>query len=184
MRSIRLTQPESEPVSVSDMKAHLNITFNDDDELLSGMISAARDFAERYCNRVWAEAEFALLGAAFPAVVRLPYDTLTVSAITYKDTGGAEQSLQTADFVVNTEQRTIRPAPGGAWPSGAYDVRVAITEGQGGSPPMVPDAVIMAIKLLAGDFYANREGSIVGVSYEPNPAVTALLFSHRVDMGV
>lgn len=46
----------SEPVSLEELKDHLNISFsgpddyNDDDNYLSALISSVRDFVERYCG--------------------------------------------------------------------------------------------------------------------------------------
>lgn len=57
----------------------------------------------------------------------------------------------------------------------------------GGSPPQaipVPESIKQAARLLVGDSYSVREGSITGNSYAENPAVRRLLNPHRISWGV
>lgn len=53
-----------------------------------------------------------------------------------------------------------------------------------GSPVAVPMSIHSAILLIIGDLYENREGKIVGVSSEVNPAVVNLLHFYRVGLGI
>lgn len=45
------TQPSAEPVALVDMKNFLRVEFTDDDALITGMIQAAREAVEAFCNR-------------------------------------------------------------------------------------------------------------------------------------
>jgi uncharacterized phage protein (predicted DNA packaging) len=40
-----------EPISLSEAKRHLRVEFDDDDELIQGLIGAAREYAEGFMNR-------------------------------------------------------------------------------------------------------------------------------------
>jgi hypothetical protein len=57
----------------------------------------------------------------------------------------------------------------------------------GGVPPTVvavPASIKQAARLLVGDSYAIREGSITGTIHADNPAVHRLLSPYRVGWGV
>ncbi len=47
----RTTPPASEPISLSDAKAHLRVTINDDDSLITNLITATRMICEEFTTR-------------------------------------------------------------------------------------------------------------------------------------
>jgi uncharacterized phiE125 gp8 family phage protein len=47
-----ISPPASEPVSLSELKAHLRLNDDSEDALLIGFIKAAREFFERYTGRI------------------------------------------------------------------------------------------------------------------------------------
>ena len=49
-----------------------------------------------------------------------------------------------------------------------------------GTETPVPAAVKVAVLLILGDLYANREASVVGATVSANPTVDRLLWPHRV----
>ena len=82
----RTGAPASEPVSLAAMKSHLNVeaSFTDDDELIAGMISAAREDAEDYTGRSLVSQQWVFALDSFPvyrvgdtAPVRANFDTVT-----------------------------------------------------------------------------------------------------------
>jgi len=46
-----ITPPALEPISLADAKTHLRVDLTEDDTLISALISATRDYVERYCRR-------------------------------------------------------------------------------------------------------------------------------------
>ncbi|NLY16640.1 MAG: phage gp6-like head-tail connector protein [Gammaproteobacteria bacterium] len=48
----------------------------------------------------------------------------------------------------------------------------------------VPEDVQLAILLIIGDLYENREGQFVGIAVSENQTVQNLLHFHRVGLGV
>lgn len=46
-----------EPITLSEAKAHLRITYSDEDSYIETLITAARQYAENYQNRVYVERE-------------------------------------------------------------------------------------------------------------------------------
>lgn len=187
----RKSDPAVEPITLARAKEHLRLEpdFTLDDDLIQFYISAARDQAEKYCNRSFALADFALLLARFPSggdAITLPDpDTVNVTAITYVDENGTEQSVSASDYTVDTERQQIRPS--GFWPVGAKSVLVEYSAGPdaSASPPQEPPkAVIQAMLLLITDMYELRASQVTGAMISENPAASLRLDLHRVEMGV
>ena len=42
-----------EPITLAEAKSHLRVTFEDDDSYITALITAARQYAENYQNRVY-----------------------------------------------------------------------------------------------------------------------------------
>lgn len=184
MKLVRLTQPAVEPVSLEDARRHLRDTESMEDLLIESLISAARDYAEQYCNRIFASASFNLLLDSFTSTIRLPADTTAVLSINYLDSDENEQVISSDSFVFDPLRSTLKPVD--SWPSGS-SVHIQIIAGPDptDSPPTcAPPSVISAIKLVMGDLFENREAAIVGVTRVDNPAVERLLHLNREKLGV
>jgi hypothetical protein len=61
------TPPAIEPVSLSDMKLHLRVSFTNDDSLISALISTARDRAEQFTGRCFVPSQWTFALDKFPA---------------------------------------------------------------------------------------------------------------------
>lgn len=157
--------PVTEPVSLAEAKAHLRVTFADDDGLIASLITAARQWIEEQTYRQLVTATWDLVLDGFPSgdkPIRVPRAPLqTVSAITYTDTAGDTQTLATSLYAVTATRQPalIRPAYGQVWPE-ALDapdtVTVRFTAGYG-TAAAVPDLLKAAVKLLVGQLYEFRE---------------------------
>lgn len=178
-----ITAPTVEPVTLAEAKAHLRIDGTESDTEITAMISAARDAAEQYCNRYWAQTEIALTYDVLPATgpLHLPFpDVLTVDEITYLDADDVEQEITA--FTVDAFRQEVRVTE---WPVGTA-VRVAVTVGPdlSASPAdYIPPGVKHAVLMLVTDFYENRAAQSVVAVYE-NRAASMLLTPYRVGMGV
>lgn len=160
-----------------------------DDDLIASYIEAARDQAEKYCNRSFALAEFRLLVEGFPGVaypLTLPDPlTVTVDTISYIDRTGAEQILDPSDYTVDIARQQIRPVD--SWPTGANSILIDYTAGPDGSaspPERPPRSVYQAMLLLITDMYEVRQSQVTGTIITQNPAAAMRLSLHRVEMGV
>ena len=45
----------TEPITLAEAKSHLRVTFEDDDSYITALITAARQYAENYQNRVYVD---------------------------------------------------------------------------------------------------------------------------------
>ena len=185
-RVIRVTSPSAEPVSLNDAKDHLRVDGTDDNTLISLIISAARDAAERYCNRAWAEATFIQSFERFPIAGPLRLIDIgakLVTSIEYMADDGTIATISGSSLTLDSDLGLIDYALD--WPAGT---RVKVTYVAGANadqsaPEYVPESVIFAIKLMLTDYYENRNAQQWQQLYV-NPTSERLLHSYRVGLGV
>ena len=189
MRFVLLTQPAAEPVSLTELRAHVQVEHSLDDALLTACGVAARVWAENHCRRVFVTQTFEGYCDEFPCSreLMLGHGTLQgVDSVTYFDADGAEQTLDPATYFVDTVRVPGRVwlKNGATWPateSGRPNaVKVQFVAGFG-DPADVPEPIKSAIKLLAASAYANREPEITGtIVSKIGLPVEALLGHYRI----
>lgn len=169
---IRLTEPASEPVTLTQAKEQLRIedSFTMDDNLLNGFITVARGRCEEYCNRYFVESDFRVLFNSFgdDSVLALPFPDSVVNSISYVDSDGNTQAY--TDYVYDADFQEI--TPNGGFPNGS-NVKIEITSGKS------YDRSNQAMLLYVSDFYEVRTAE----NSEPNYASEALLYPLRVEIG-
>lgn len=155
-----------EPVTVSEVKAHLRITESDEDVLIAGLITSARKIVEQYTRRTLVNQTWRLYLDQFPTrnALELPFPPLvSVTHIKYYDADGALQTMPTSKY-----QTDNRSTPGlivlsedGAWPLTEGDkvnaVEIEFIAGYGATGAAVPSPIRLAITHLASHWFENRE---------------------------
>lgn len=139
-----VSAPNSEPVSLEEAKAHLRLDFNDDDQLVLSLISAAREVVEGNLRRAVFSQTYELTLDQFPYptgtltrtpdqrenylfpsiyfsdyAIEFPLSKVTsVDSITFVDVTGEKVTLPEAQYAfdVNTVPARIVPSNGGTWP--------------------------------------------------------------------
>lgn len=177
----QVTPPASEPVSLVDMKNYLRVDVTDDDDLISTLISVARERCEDLTARclVSQSWEFAFdefpsygcwshlhhrhgrsgsLFAHNPLEIILPRGpVLSVDSITYKDQTGTVQTLDPSAYNTDllSQPARITPTYGTTWPVALHDtnsVTINFTCGY----TTIPFSILHAIKLIVGAWYESR----------------------------
>lgn len=183
--------PLVEPVTLAEAKLHLRGPDSLDDELVSALIVAAREFVEFYTARsfvqrtsradlFWFADVFILPGRPIASVTNIKYyNTASPNVLTTLDSG--VYSLVN-DIIRRNEGETFESTA-----NRADAVQITFVSGyapNSASPidhaANVPQAVKQAMLLIIGDLYENREGKIVGFTQSANPAVLMLLNPYRV----
>jgi uncharacterized phiE125 gp8 family phage protein len=164
--------PETNPVSLAEMKLHLRIetSVTADDDLITSLITAATRWAEDFQGRKFVTQTVVEKYDRFPGTagtIYLPYPPLiSITSIVYVDTAGDNQTIDSALYTVDAtnEPGRVVPAYSKIWPTTRGHINdVTITYSAGyGNASAVPDTVKAAIKLMVGHWYENREEVIVG----------------------
>lgn len=160
--------PTAEPITLEQAKAHLNVVVPDDDALIQGMISAAREMVENKTNRALMPQVIEVSAPTFGSLTmpRIPFRS--VVSLTYTDPYGADQVVDATGYFVNdyNEPPTFAPYPGTAWPGIRYQdsaVRLRYEAGYADAAS-VPASLKHYMLLLIGTMYENRETVQAGVS--------------------
>ncbi len=162
-----VTDVAAEPVALSDVKAHLRVDITDDDALLTGLALAARRMVESFTGRRLMPRVEKLLLDRFPPVKELLIPAAPISSIdsiTYYDQDGNATVYSASFYVTDTRGPVglVALKYGVIWPIlGSLRRPVNAVEVQFHSgyadAASVPEELKLAIKLLTGHFYENRE---------------------------
>jgi uncharacterized phiE125 gp8 family phage protein len=156
-----ITPPSEEPVSLTGAKLYLRVDHEEDDDLIRQLISAARRVAERITGRQLVTATWEYRRDRWPAssFMRLPRPPVrTVESVTYLDTSGTLQTLDSSLYEVDTGRNGLWLAYLADWPAlrdTQNAVRVRFTAGYGAASE-VPETIYTAILLLVSEWYERR----------------------------
>jgi uncharacterized phiE125 gp8 family phage protein len=189
-------EPAAEPLTLVEAKLHLKVDVTADDDLIEGLIVAARQWSENFCRRSWVRRTLELRMDCFPSVILLPRGPVSsVTSVKYTDSGGSEATMAAADYQVDlygTPPRIV-PQLGVTWPmtkNGALNgVLIEYVAGYapGEASPTdhaenVPQAVKAAMKLMLSHWYENRQAVVVAnvQAAELPMAVKSLLAAYEL----
>lgn len=163
-----IVQPAAEPITLQEAKRHLRVVFDDEDTQIEAMIVAARQMAEERLNRALMPQTIAFTADSFGKEVALPRPPLrTLGGVSYIDVDGAVQTMDPANYVVDTFRdppRVVVPY-GTTWPttrnqSGAVTVTY---EAGYADAESVPAPIKHWMLLAIGAMYEHRESMTAGV---------------------
>lgn len=190
-----ITAPGLEPISLAEAKQQVRLTPDStaEDELLVALIAAARHHAEAVTSRQLLEATWDWqLDEICGDVVQIPRPPLrSITSVSYLDTSGVAQTWSSANYQYAAPagpyavHGRLAPMPTATWPLAGSGYLNAVTirfkAGYGTTPEDVPEAIRMAMRLMIGAWFENREDFIVGDSSEPIPlGALALLTPFKV----
>ena len=189
-----VTAPTTEPVSLAEARLHLKVDTDDDNALISSLITASRETAEVFTGRALATQVLEYILDGFPTeadtinIPRPPLEELT--SIKYRNWQGQEVEWDGQNYVVDGESMPARVtlAYGKYFPDftpyPVSSVRIRFTAGyKSGGPDSLkmPEQINQALKLLIGHFYENRESVVVGTVANKVPfSVEALLYPYKI----
>ena len=188
---IRVTSgPAVEPVTLDEIKLHCRIDHNDEDDYLTSLIAAARQFCETFTGQsfITQTLEYDLQKWPSGRVIHLPRPPVqTIGEVKYVDEDGVDVPLIAGDdYLADTDSilaRVVLPT-GKTWPTETmYPVNpivVTFTAGYG-LAIAVPEYIKAAIKLLVAVYYENRENVLPAghVGKTLPMGIDALLWQHR-----
>lgn len=202
--------PPVEPLSLTEVKLNHKVEDTLRDDLLNGLIVAAREYAENYCQlslvQQTREVFYDAFGGFFSvpyglastkSALTLPYGPVSsVVAVEYVDTDGNNQTVSASDydFIQYRQPSMLVPAFSKYWPvtryqSNAITLRYIAGYPLGvGSPTdytsNIPRTIKTAMQLLIGHWLQNAEATTHGTKtlglIEIPLGVEVLLGQHRV----
>jgi uncharacterized phiE125 gp8 family phage protein len=161
-----------------------------DEDLLSALITAAREQVEATTRRALLTQTWVMAMDSWPAgdAIRIPFGNLqTIDSFTWKDSEGTETTLtENTDYLVeeNGEAcgRVVLPY-GETWPGGdlypSNPIEITFTCGWTAAAD-VPATIRAAVKMILADLWEQRGEPVVGAAVHENPTVARLLASWRI----
>lgn len=175
---VLITPPTIEPITLVEARLHLKLdatgspATHADDALVNTLITSARlhvDGRDGRLSRSLITQTWELVLDKFPLKdIRIPLPPLqSIVSIKYDDLDGNEQTVSSANYVVDTVSTFgwVVPVTGFAWPATMDTinaVRIRFTAGYGDAAADVPAPIRQAMLLLIGHLYENREEVLVG----------------------
>lgn len=189
-----VTPPAAEPLSLDDVKEHCRIDTDADDVTLSAYIAAARAVGETETQRAFLEQVFEARYDAWPGAgesLWLPRPPLVdVESVTYIDADGAEQTLSTDVYGVDTAQEPGRVylKSGQSWPTlGEHPspIRVEYTAGHEDADEFAAafPSLILALMQCVADWYRVKENTQPGTQSKVPYAAQTLFGQCAVPWG-
>jgi len=164
-----ITGPAVEPISLDDAKLHVRQDDTADDALITGLIKAAREYAENFTRRALITQTWELVLDDWPDddEIELPLPPLqSVTSVKYTDLDGVEHEFDDDYYIVDTSgvKGRVVLVEDASWPSSedlqeAAAIHVRFVAGYGAAGSSVPEMILLGMKMLIGSWYENREPS-------------------------
>ncbi|MDD3289077.1 MAG: head-tail connector protein [Alphaproteobacteria bacterium] len=194
-----VTAPAVEPVTLVEMKTHARIDSSAEDDLITALIVAAREWAERYTgrafiNQTWKLSLDKMPEGNFITLSRPPL--VSVSSVKVFDDSDASETWAASNYFVDVASEPGRLAlrQGASWPDPARATNGVVIEyiaGYGGASSAVPGVIKTAIKQLVTHWIENRgealmapssrgDGTVHQSSLNVPMVIHAILNSYRI----
>ncbi|WP_407308521.1 head-tail connector protein [Desulfosporosinus sp. SB140] len=171
-----ITPPAMEPLSLEEAKHHLRISGDDDDAIITSLITQAREYCEGYQKRRYITQTIELVLDSFPSENYIEFTSFSpiqsVVSVKYYGTDGAEYIFDAENYIVDTDSLVNRIALGynKQWPSTALQpinaVRIRFVAGYGDAsevPESVKWAMVMQMRLAYDDYSPDERTKIENV---------------------
>jgi uncharacterized phiE125 gp8 family phage protein len=193
---VLIEPPTADVVSRDEVKQHLRVDFDDDDNTIDRIIAAAVGLidpaAGGWLGRALRPQTWELRRAEFTACIELPYPPLiSMDSVTYDDANGFAQTLvKDVTFKAVTgrlDKVTLIPAYGLRWPAARIypeSVRIRFTSGYpAGAGDRLPAPIKQWLLLVIGSLWESRESFISAPSAqiaELPPHVLSMIDLYRI----
>jgi uncharacterized phiE125 gp8 family phage protein len=190
MIPIFVSGPAVEPVTLAEMKAYLRVDDDDSaqDDLISGLIKAARLMIEAASRRILIEQRWRVVLDRWPRdrVILLPLSPLiAVDAIRATDASGTTVELPDdafeADGLSDPPCISVKDAPEPG--KSRNGISVELRAGYGTTAEAVPATLKFAIRILVAHWFENR-GDVTGEQILPPEALALVAPFQRARLKV
>ncbi len=160
-----VSPPAVEPVDLDEAKLSARVDSDDEDTLVTSLISVARQQFERLSGIRLITQDVRLTCSGFSPQVALPvWPVQSVVSVNYTATDGTDTLLASDQYRVleTTTPWSLAPAYGVSWPATRIDhdtVKIVLRVGFGDAGADVPTDILHAIKALIAQHYEQRQAS-------------------------
>lgn len=161
--------PSVEPWTVDQIRDVLRIDLPDDNEVVERQITAARVWLEGVLSSAFITQTWVVKLDCFPStqfkLAKAPLQSVT--SIVYTDDDGNDTTYSSSNYLVDSDSKPGRVVlkTGSSWPTVTLQeingVTITYVAGYGDAATDVPMPIRHALALIIGDFYENRENSIL-----------------------
>lgn len=181
----QITAPSVEPITLADAKLFMRVDDTYQDDVITLLIVAAREYAERYTGRAFVTQTRELTLPCFKPVISIPNPPLqSIESVKYIDTAGVLQTVSASEYQVDAydEPGRVASAYGYYWPAtrlgdfNAVRIRYVCGYAEIGSPTGddpadgVPELVKQWLRVRVAQHYEHREAVVAGTIVAPLPA--------------
>lgn len=201
---VLITPPASEPVTLAEVKSWARIDSDDENTLITSLIVAARQEAEKYLKRALVSQTWELtldagksslddmlgdgvyqlpitaLYTGLPENITLPYAPIqSITSVKTFDLTNTESTFSASNYTLDGAGSRFIMNFGSIWPSNLrYEAAVKIRYVAGyGTGSDVPHAIKIAIMQYVADVYESR--GICDTVIEPLAQMQSRLYSYR-----
>jgi len=155
-------EPASEPITLAQAKNYLKVDFDDDNDLITSLITSARIRLEKYAG-VAMSARTLQVVAYVDEFIELPYAPLNnITKVEYWDNGSWVEMSLGEYYILGTTYKKIYMVA-----NNRMEYRFTYTCGYS----TVPQPMITALYKLIADLYDYRESSVE--DSKPNSNITS-----------
>ncbi|MFD2250655.1 putative phiE125 gp8 family phage protein [Pseudochelatococcus lubricantis] len=184
MTPLLLTGPAAEPVTLADIKGYLRLDHDDEDRLITSLMTAARLMVEAESGRCLVAQTWRLVLDRWPAAgpIRLPLSpVIRLDGARVFDAAGAATAVPATHFHVDTLAEPPRLMPAAALPAPGRPfsgIEIDVTAGYGEAAADVPMPLRQAVRAIVARWYEHRGDGTGEVPAIP-PEALALIAPYR-----
>lgn len=165
-----ITQPATEPVTLTEAKAHLRVDGTDDDTYITTLIKVARQLCEAYSGLSFITQEREIKLDRFPCgrTIELPQGPVqSIDDFVYLDADGNSQPLTVdTDYLVDLSGGRVQYVDSWPYTDGQFNaVTITYTAGYANDEhDPVPEVIKQAMLMQIGSLYENRQDEVIGTT--------------------
>lgn len=193
-RPVLVAAPTIKPVTLTEAKSWLDISYTNKDTVITALIAAATSHLDGWTGILWrclCEQTWRQDYDDFTSCKRLPlFPVISITSVKYTDTSGVEQTIGSANYTLKNDDlgAYVEFVSTYSFPSLNVEsaaMRITYLAGYAdiaGTPKTssVPDDIKHAIALLARHWFDNPSAVVVGVTAQKMPmAVDSLLAKYE-----
>jgi uncharacterized phiE125 gp8 family phage protein len=179
---VLVAAPATNPVTITEAKATLDVPYTEKDTLITDLISAATNHLERLLDRRFITQTWRQDFDGFERCLRLPLvPVASIASVKYDDADSVEQTVNSANYALLADESGayVRFADGYSFPTtDGIDptVRVAYVVGEAAAEAAIKRAILMLVR----HWFDNPSAVQVGQPAQAMPmAVEALIGPYR-----